>query len=255
MPRFGLALVAAILVLGGVAQATVIPMPSSGDPRIRVVPYAPDEVVLLNATLGYAVTVEFGDGERVETVSIGDSLGWQVTPNRRANLLFVKPIERAAPTDMTVVTNLRTYTLELRARPRSRGDDKGVIYALKFDYPEPAVAAAEPPPPPKPPEPPKDVNHAYSFQGSQKGLPLRVFDDGQSTYFSFAETTDYPAIFAVDPDNKEASVNVAQRDGFVVIDRLAPAFVLRRGADVTRIINGGYHPDDARRTELRRLKN
>ena len=58
---------------------------------------------------------------------------------------------------------------------------------MRFDYPEPVVAMVEPPPPPPPPEPPKDVNHAYSFSGSAKGLPTRVFDDGQSTYFVFAD--------------------------------------------------------------------
>ena len=143
MSRFGAALLSIVLLLAGSAHAMVVPTPSSGDPRIRVVGYSPDEVVLLTATLGYAVTVEFGPGERIETVSIGDSLGWQVTPNRRANLLFIKPIGHGSPTNLTAVTNLRTYTLELRTRARGRDDDKALIYALKFDFPEPAVAALE----------------------------------------------------------------------------------------------------------------
>lgn len=236
-------LAASAWLVAGAAEAMVVPIPSAGDPHIRVVEYAPDQVVRLDANLGYVVTVEFGPGERIETVSIGDSLSWQVTPNRKATLLFVKPIGQGQPTDMTVISNLRAYTLELRSH--GRRNDPSVMYALRFDYPEPAVAAVEPPPPPPPPEPPKDVNHAYSFSGSPHGLPLRVFDDGVSTYFSFAPNTDYPAIFAVDPDRKEAAVNVAMRDGFLVVDRVAQAFVLRSGAEVTRVNNDGYRTDVA----------
>jgi type IV secretion system protein VirB9 len=255
MSRVGFAVaLAAVFLLASAADAAVIPAPSAADPRVRIVRYAPDEVVELAGTLGYAVTVEFGAGERIENVSIGDSLAWQVTPNRRANLLFLKPIDHAAPTNMTVVTNLRAYTFNLRIRGKGRGGGP-LIFALKFDYPEPAMVAADAPVPPPPPEPPKDINHAYSYQGSAKGLPVRVFDDGRSTYFSFAESVDYPAIFAVDPDNKEAAVNVAQRDGYVVVDRLACAFVLRRGAEVTRIVNDGYRPDGPQTSTLSPHRN
>jgi type IV secretion system protein VirB9 len=241
MRDIGLCLLTAAL-LAGPAQGAIVPHPSAADPRVQVATYAPDDVVEVIATLGFAVTVQFGDGERIETVSIGDSLGWQVTPNRRANILFLKPLERAAPTNMTVVTNLRTYNLELRARSRQPGAERRTMYLLKFDYPEPAVATAEPPPP-APPAPPRHANDAYSFQGSAAGLPTRVFDDGVSTYFTFSETAEYPAIFAVDPDNKESAVNLSQRDGFAIVDRLAPAFILRRGGQVTRIINDGYRVD------------
>jgi type IV secretion system protein VirB9 len=246
--------IAAGLLAAGAANAVVIPAPSATDPHIQVATYAPDEVVRLSGTLGYAVSLRFDEGERVETVSIGDSLGWQITPNRRANMLFLKPIDRAPPTDMTVVTNLRVYTLELRVLPRPRAPQAALLYELKFAYPEPAMAVAEPVSPPPPPAPPRDLNHAYSFVGAAAGLPTRVFDDGVSTYFKFAEATDMPAIFAIDPDGKEAAVNVAQRQGFVVIDRLAQGFVLRRGAEVTRISNDAYRPDAGLSTTLRRGK-
>ena len=224
------------------AVGAVVPFASAVDPRIRIVRYLPDQIVLFEATLGYSSTLEFGPGERIENVSIGDSLAWQVTPNRRANMLFIKPIAAAGATDMTVLTNLRRYDFDLRVR-RPRGpNDPGIIFGLRFDFPEPArLAAAEPPI--KPPSPPTDLNHAYTFEGSPRGLPTRVFDDGRSTYFTFADTVDLPAIFAIDPDNKEAVVNVTYKDGLLVIDRLAQAFVLRRGAEVTRIINEDFRDE------------
>lgn len=228
----------------GALAALLLTMPlapanAATDQRVRIVRYVPDQVVRLDATLGFVVTLFFGEDERIENVAVGDSLGWQITPNRRARVLFIKPNERAAATNMTVVTTLRSYNFDLRAVAVSRA--RQPLFSLRFDYPAPAQAViATPSIAPPPPAPPQEVNKAYSFSGSSQGLPERVFDDGVSTYFVFPAGVDYPAIFAVDPDNKEAVVNIAQRDGFVIADRLASAFVLRRGEQVTRIINDGY---------------
>ena len=221
------------------ASAAVSPEPGPGDPRIRVVHYDPDQVVELQATLGYQMTIEFGVGERIENVSIGDGLGWQITPNHKANLLFLKPLDVSRATDMTVITNLRRYVFDLHAHRPSKRVDRALIFRLRFEYPQPFVAVAEPKPVPLR-LPPTDLNHAYHVEGPGKLTPLRVFDDGRSTYFAFAPTAEYPAIFAVDPDRKEAVVNTATRDGYLVTDRLAAAFVLRQGAEVTRIVNDGY---------------
>ena len=76
--------------------------------------------------------------------------------------------------------------------------------------------------PPPPPPPPVDRNHAYTYQGSTKALPTKLFDDGQSTYFAFGRDDDLPAIFAVDPDGGEAVVNSHMHDGYIVVDRIAP---------------------------------
>ena len=235
-----LAAVAALAIGPGSAWGAMTPEPGPGDPRIRIAHYDPNEVVELRATLGYQMTIEFGPGERIENVSIGDGLGWQVTPNHKANLLFLKPLDARSATDMTVITNLRRYVFDLSARRSARHPDRSLIYRLRFEYPEPFIAMAEVKPVPPPP-PPRDVNHDYRFAGSSKIVPLRVFDDGRNTYFSFSPTAEYPAIFAVDPDRKEAMVNTATRGGYMVVDRLAAAFVLRQGAEVTRITNDGYN--------------
>lgn len=232
-------LIAALLALSAApALAAVTPLPSAGDPRMRVAKYAPEEVVELVGDLGYQLTIEFGDGERIENVSIGDAQGWQVTPNHKASLLFLKPIDHAAPTNMSVVTNLRRYAFELRVRAKvPSGAESSIIYGLRFDYP---------PPPPPPAEkaaaktPPQVVNAAYSYEGSSKALPSRVFDDGKSTYFQFAAADDYPAIYAIEPNSGEAVVNFTIRDGYVVVDQVARGFVLRRGTDMTRLYNDGY---------------
>ena len=137
----------------GVLAALVLAAPpleaqAVTDQRVRIVRYVPDQVVRLDATLGYVVTLFFGEDERIENVAIGDSLGWQITPNRRARVLFVKPNERAARTNMTVVTNLRSYNFDLRAVASTRAQQP--VFSLRFDYPVPAQAVLAPPPAPPP---------------------------------------------------------------------------------------------------------
>jgi type IV secretion system protein VirB9 len=232
-----------LLAMGAASSAAERPMPGPSDPRIRVVHYDPNEVIELEGTLGYAMSIEFGENEKIENVAIGDSQGWQVTPNRRANLLFVKPMRRDAVTNMAVYTNLRRYMFDLVVGPEEGARDRGIIFGVRFEYPEPAAATLSSQQALAKPQMPSDVNHAYSYQGSSHNLPTRVFDDGHSTYFAFSESASYPAIYVLEDDNQEAVVNVYNRDGYLVVDRVAHVFVLRRGEDVTQIINDGYRQE------------
>ncbi len=226
------------LALAANPASAVSPRPGPGDSRIYVVDYNPEQVVELRATLGYQLSVEFDPIERIESVAIGDSLSWQVTPNRRANLLFLKPMSESPDTNMTVVTTLRTYFFQLSARTRVANHAPPMI--VRFLYPPPAYAEVVPPSPPPPPPSPEERNVAYSYSGSVLTLPVRVFDDGEQTYFVFKAQEDRPAIYAVDPDGQEAVINARERQGLVVIDRIAKSFVLRRGSEVTTIYNDGF---------------
>lgn len=239
MTRAAVLVVLAAALLAGPAAA-IAPTPSLADPRITVVTYDPEAVVELRGVPGYQMLVEFDPTERIENVAIGDALGWQVTPNRKANLLFLKPMQRMGATNMTVVTNLRRYLFRLTVVATVGNRASQVPYAVRFLYPEvtaPEVTVPGPPPAP----PPQDANHAYSYQGAQTLLPSRVFDDGKFTYFQFPENTDYPAIYAVDADGGEAVVNSSMRDGYIVVDRVARGFTLRRGKEMIRLFNDGFH--------------
>ena len=219
----------------------------ASDPRIRVIPYDPDQVINLVGHLGYQMMIEFGSDEQIENVSIGDSLGWQVTPNRRATLLFLKPLTLDATTNMTVVTNLRRYAFTLSADEIRHSDDPALIYTLRFAYPPAPVIVPEPVAEPEPPPPPEPVqlNFNYSFSGSQSTAPARVFDDGVFTYFQFAPQADAPAIFVVGADGQEELANAQARAGSIVIDRIARTFILRYGKAKTEVFNDAFVPAPA----------
>ena len=112
--------------------------PAMADTRLQERFYNPNEIVIIRGRTKVQATIQFGDDERIENVAVGDSTAWQITPNKRASLLFVKPLSPTAKTNMTVVTNKHTYLFDLVASPKNRP-----LYVLKFTYPKPAVNPAE----------------------------------------------------------------------------------------------------------------
>jgi type IV secretion system protein VirB9 len=239
-------LMALLLALGAAtaafAQATApngFTFAPVGDPRIRTVMYDPDRVVTVHATFGYQIMIQFGADERIEDVAIGDGSAWQVTPNKGASLLFIKPVDQAAATNMTVVTDRRSYLFQLSASPAGVAmAPYGMTYVIRFAYPPEPVVVATPPPPAPPP--PQRRNAAYTYAGARDLLPSEVFDDGQFTYFKWPESASTPALFLVAKDGAESLVNYSYRDGYQVVEQVARLFRLRNGRDVTTIINQAW---------------
>ena len=233
------AILALLLTLVSLAGPAYAYYAHDTDARIRTLMYDPDRVVRLDGFFGYQMMVQFGPDERVENVAIGDGSTWQVTPNKEASLLFVKPVDHAAKTNMTVVTDRRSYLFELDAHPESAAREIGMTYVVRFLYPpEPVVAAVAAPPP----APPERRNIAYTYTGSRELLPSVVFDDGRFTYFRWPVDTTTPAVFAIAPDGTESLVNYSWRDGYEAVEQVAPRFSLRDGKTVTTVINEGWRP-------------
>ena len=236
------ALVAALLA-GAVSHPA-----TARDPRITTRLFNADEVVRVDGQAGVQATIAFGDDEHIENVAIGDSNGWQVTPNKRANLLFVKPLGMRARTNLTVVTDQHTYYFDLVA-----GNSPAPVYALRFTYPaepkriakpadgitaEEAIAAQEPPkevPPVAAPE----RNYAWRSRGSSRLLPTQVYDDGSATYITWNAANSVPAILTRNEKGEEGPVNYAVRGDSIIIDRVPKLFVLRSGKEVATLENRG----------------
>lgn len=217
-----------------VSPAVVRPPVAKTDPRIRTLAYDPDQVHRLTGVMGFQTMLEFAPDERIENVSIGDALGWQVTPNKRATLLFLKPIDRAPDTNMTVITDRRRYVFELVVAPAAAGGAEAA-YVVRFRYPAPTVEAA-----PARPAAPTVASAAYTVAGAPALAPSKVFDDGRSTYFAWPEQADLPAIFVIGADGVEGLANAVVKDGYLVVDQLAPRFVLRSDKAAATVLNAGW---------------
>jgi len=229
----------AFTLVGAMLLASAASPARAGDPRLTQRLYDADTVVRIDGRLGIQASVAFAEDEHIENVAVGDAEAWQITPNKRANLLFVKPLAPAARTNMTVVTDRHTYYFDLVASPRA-----APVYALRFTYPAPppgSVAAAGTPPPAltdaerealngdQAPVDPAQLNFAWRKSGAAKLLPSRLYDDGTATYAVWAPGVPIPAILVTNEKGDEGPVNFAVRGETIVIDGVPSRIVLRAG--------------------------
>ena len=236
----------------GLALALALPamsLPAAAqDRRLVEVPYDETEVFQVNGRVKVQATIRFAEDEAIENVAIGDSAAWQVTPNKRANLLFVKPLEARAATNMTVVTNKRTYLFDLIASPNARP-----IYVLSFSYPDEPVptpaeeqradartsdeqmAAADP----YAVRDPAALNFAWNGTGDTALLPKRAFDDGESVFLDWPAGRAMPAILMVDHEGVEGPVNYTVRGDMLIVDGVPGQLILRSGDEKAVLVRSG----------------
>jgi type IV secretion system protein VirB9 len=242
------------LALALLAVAVAAPAHAS-DARLTQRLYNADEVVRIDGRVGVQATVAFAEDEHIENVAVGDAESWQITPNKRANLLFVKPLAAAARTNMTVITDRHTYYFDLIAGPKATP-----LYALRFTYPaepkgpraggaatgaqqaaltddERAALGGE-----QAPVDPAQLNFAWATRGVAKLLPSRLYDDGESTYAVWAKDVPVPAILVTNAKGDEGPVNFAVRGDTIVIDGVPSQIVLRVGRDRAQLDYKGPGP-------------
>lgn len=238
-----LALASLLLATASTAQAR--------DERLTQRLYTPDEVVRIDGRMGVQATVAFAEDEHIENVAVGDAETWQITPNKRANLLFVKPLAATARTNMTVVTDRHTYYFDLIAAPRAVP-----LYALRFIYPaaKPGAPAAGTPAAAvalndserealdAQPVDPAQLNFAWTSKGAPKLLPQRIYDDGEATYAVWSKDVPVPAILVTNDKGEEGPVNFAVRGDTIVIDSVPQQIVLRVGRDRAQLYYKGPGP-------------
>ncbi|MDB5673022.1 MAG: hypothetical protein JWM65_4 [Sphingomonas bacterium] len=205
------------LLLAIPAAAQLRPEAGPGDPRIQSVLYDANQVVQLQVATGYQLTVEFAPDERIENVAVGDSGAWQVTPNKRGDRLFIKAVGQGVTTNLTVVTDARTYAIELSPL---FGALPTMAYTVRFRYATPAAVTLV-------------ANDAalgpgrYKLSGEKALRPAAIDDDGVHTYIAWGADQTLPAIFAIDDKGNETLVNGMTREGRFVIDAVANKLVFR----------------------------
>ena len=232
------------LLIAGLLVGTTLPA-HADDSRIVTLPWKANVVHRVTARGGVQAAIAFGADEHIENVAIGDANLWQVTPNKRVNMLFIKPLRAHARTNLTVVTDSHTYFFDLVAAPGAPP-----LYMLRFAYPE--VAKPTPPPAPltaeesaiakgdaPPPLDPSALDFGWAVRGNHRLAPARVFDDGRDTYLAWGEHATLPAILAEDGKGGEGPVNFTTRGDVIVVEGVPGRIVLRAGKDSAVLEHSG----------------
>lgn len=245
------------LLVPALAMAEITPPKGEYDARVRIVDYNPLNVVKLSTFYGVSTHVQFAEGESIRDVAVGDDQAWKVIP--RGSHLFIKPQAEKADTNVTVITDKRTYQFALVVQPRAVKDstawaDPNLIFSLAFRYPneEAAKAAANAK---------KEAlqsrlgevkaklsdatkegqNFDYWVAGSDEISPTAARDDGRFIYLTFTNNRDMPAVYSVDEQGNEALINTNVIDGnTIVVQRLVRRLILRKGIAVASVVNKSF---------------
>lgn len=237
-------------LLGASVLVLAAPATAQEARRIRDLIYAPDAVYRIDGALRTATQIIFSPDETIRHAAIGDSVAWEVAAE--GSVLFLKPRERHARTNLLVVTEragqIRHYAFELGAPEAA-----SAAYHVRFRYPTDERAAAE------------AVlvqaaqaaearlvglelaqgavegrrNLAYSVQGDRALQPSEVSDNGRFTVLRFPGGQPLPALFEMDGET-ERLVPYDVRGEFVVIHGVVRGLRLRRGQAVLCIYNEAF---------------
>lgn len=233
-------------------SALDVPVGSAYDSRIKTVTYNADDVTQIDSMLGVATHIILDPKETYLTHAFGDSDAWNLA--HKGNHYFVKPKAENGDTNLTIVTDKRTYNFDVRYHSEDylkgakgkRTFDKKMTFQIQFKYPEieaakQRVAVEE--------EKKKQVfsqllakgvNTKYTTNGNKSLLPLSGWDSQGFTYMKFAVGQSIPNIYKVDYDGTERIIQRHMEGTYseiVVLHGVSKEWHLRLGSSVAGVYN------------------
>ncbi len=225
---------------------------------VQVYPFMDGALYQLYAAPEQVTDIALEPGERLNSVSAGDTVRWVVGDTisggaggsgdaaaERTHIL-VKPIAANLSTNLVIATDRRAYHLELRSFRET------YMAAISWTYPQDQLAkrrsdndraiekatsviAAG--------VNPDDLKFRYVIEGDKPHWrPVRAFDNGRQVFIQFPEAIaqgEAPPLFVLSARGEPELVNYRMRGSYYVVDRLFSAAELRLGEknqDVVRIV-------------------
>jgi type IV secretion system protein VirB9 len=215
---------------------------------VQIYPFSDNALYRLYAAPQQVSDIALQPGETLIAISAGDTVRWTVGdttsgngPQRQVHVL-VKPFQPDLKTNLVILTDKRTYHLELQSTTHA------TMAAVSWSYPgdglvtdqndaaQRAAAAA-----------PFDsgialdaLNFRYRITGDDPPWkPLRAFDDTHKVYIEFPKRIDQgemPPLFVIGPDGGTELVNYRVRGNYYIVDRLFGAAELRMGQDPQQVV-------------------
>ncbi len=203
--------------------------------------YIANTIYSINTGLGIATQIILDPTDKIKDFGTGFSTGWDIV--RRDNVLYIKPKDPDAETNMYIRTEKRSYLLDLKIvtkdwRKIDEAKNLGVAYMVQFNYKDSPV-------PFSPPLieglkksssskstkiPVKNNNQGFKLlsesdfikrpnknnyfsyhtdyevaadSGSKWMIPVRVYDDGELTYVQMPINSNVPSFFGRHSDRGE----------------------------------------------------
>ncbi|MGO3683446.1 MAG: TrbG/VirB9 family P-type conjugative transfer protein [Proteus vulgaris] len=237
------------------ANAALTPSNYGFDERIQFFEYNPNDVYVINTKIGTSTLIQLDKNEVIEGdnagLGMGDAEAWSLAV--KGSSIFLKPAAELPDTNMMIVTNKRTYAIELTTSGHSPS------YLVRFNYPDDAKSTdkedslsaksgdylktvgtdAQG----QPILVPNNINTSYYKRGDEEIMPTHVWDDGLFTFFKYPNAKDLPVVYKVLSDNSETLVNSHIVDDTLVVHGTNRVYRLRFGKSVGDISTSAYDPN------------
>ena len=242
-------------VLANTAKAVPLGRPAKAAARPDAIisyTFHPGRVYTVPTGLGIATQIVLHPAEKIRDFGTGFSSGWDIV--RRDNVIYLKPKDPDAETNMYIRTEQRSYLLDLKIVSKDwikidEARAQGVAYVVQFNYPEVTAApssqplprgadtAADPAAPERSPYLSFHTDYEAASEAGAKWLtPLRVYDDGVVTYVQMPSTAQVPAFFGRQNDRgEEFLLNRSMDRGRHVLHGVYPFIIIRHGTDVVAV--------------------
>lgn len=185
---------------------------------------------------GYITDIRLELDEALNYVGGGDSYRWKIdTASNNTRLgyfthIFIKPLKDGITTNLVIVTDKRTYHLDLIS--------DGVLSSIvSWRYnPKSCDNYSSPPPLLKTPAlMPLGISFYYRISNTNlPWAPSFVFNSCSRTYFKMNDTistTDLPALYEIDGSNKPVLVSYRYQKGYFIVDSVNDKYMLTLGND------------------------
>lgn len=193
------------------------PATMGNDARVRDVMYSVSDVIHVDTDLRVNTAIELGAGERINQVLLGDSESYEVEVLSNRQTVSIKPVVARAATNMTIYTNRRAIAFSL-----TEGRSRTETYRVVVNFPDDRRAA------PVRPAGGRDMN--YQVSGDSTIRPLRVWNDGTSTFFEFSGNV-RPSVFGLNANGYEVTQNSQTQGSIVRVNGVRTDYTVRIGDD------------------------
>lgn len=200
--------------------------------------YAEGKIYEIHAGVDRVTDIELQSSETLTNAPLsGDTVRWKIgvvssgSGQSAKTHLILKPLEEGIETNILIPTSKRVYHIRAVS-----GD--WYMPSVAWHYPEEeAQEVAEYLRKQQELEPvglaPENLTFNYRLEGGKYSWsPVRVFDDGEKTYFQMPDemsVTEAPVLFVIDEEDEPMLVNYRVKGAYYILDRLFERAQMRVG--------------------------